>query len=68
MSEWQDVPAAAGGASGGARQQNPPQNQLMTIALKPDTYRELAELKSKYKFRSFDDVVRLLLESFKERL
>jgi predicted CopG family antitoxin len=33
----------------------------MTVALKPETYKELAELKSRYKFRSFDDVVKLLL-------
>jgi len=51
-------PAEAGGAPGGARQRNPP---LQTIALKPDTYRELAELKAKYRFKSFDDVVKLLL-------
>jgi len=54
-------PASAGGAQGGARQRNPP---LMTVALKPETYRELAELKARYRFKSFDDVVKLLLTCF----
>ena len=34
---------------------------MKTVALKEDTYAELAALKSALNFRSFDDVVRFLL-------
>ena len=58
-------PAEAGGGRRGAWQQNPRTNDnaLMTIALKPETYGALAELKARYRFKSFDDVVKLLLQS-----
>jgi len=42
--------------------------QYVTIAVKPDTYRELAQIKSKYRLRSFDDVVRLLLDGSRGKL
>jgi predicted CopG family antitoxin len=36
---------------------------VKTIALKEDTYEELAALKAALRFKSFDDVVKLLLSS-----
>ncbi len=36
---------------------------MKTIALKEDTYAELAALKAALNFKSFDDVVRFMLSS-----
>ena len=36
---------------------------MKTVALREDTYAELASLKAALKFKSFDDVVRFLLSS-----
>ena len=35
--------------------------EFVTIAVKPDTYSRLLEIKTRYGLKSFDDVVRLLL-------
>jgi len=35
-----------------------------TIAVKPDTYRKLAEIKERFKLRSYDDVVKILLNCY----
>lgn len=36
---------------------------MKTVAIKEDTYAELAALKQRLSFKSFDDVVRFLLSS-----
>jgi predicted CopG family antitoxin len=36
---------------------------VKTVALKEDTYAELAALKAELKFKSFDDVVKFLLSA-----
>jgi predicted CopG family antitoxin len=42
--------------------------QFVTIAVKLDTYRELSQIKSKYRLKSFDDVIKLLLDGSRGRL
>jgi predicted CopG family antitoxin len=36
----------------------------VTIAVRPDTYRELAEIKRRLGFKSYDDVVKILLSCY----
>jgi predicted CopG family antitoxin len=36
----------------------------VTIAVKPDTYRQLAEIKRRLGFKSYDDVVKILLSCY----
>ena len=39
---------------------------MKTVSLKEDTYAELAALKAALNFKSFDDVVRLLLATYRQ--
>jgi predicted CopG family antitoxin len=36
----------------------------ITIAVRPDTYRQLAEIKRRLGFKSYDDVVKILLSYY----
>jgi predicted CopG family antitoxin len=40
---------------------------MKTVALREDTYAELAALKAALGFRSFDDVVRFLLSAYRRQ-